>query len=250
MPLNIFRLKNRNPYFNLAFEEFILTEFIKNTKDVYLIFYENKSSIILGKNLEIEKEIYLHKNYPPVLRRSSGGGSVVHFPGSFNFGLIVNVDEYPDFKMIHKSYDVILNCLSKSLSEKNGKIKVVPGGISDLCVSTSKGQKKISGNSQARKRSWLLHHGTILYNTENLSGISYYLKHPPKEPDYRKGKSHRDFMINYIPHSSPLLLMKKISHEFANYFQLPRKNLLVTNHLKNDVLKYFNQTAIRKIIVR
>ena len=64
-------------------------------------------------------------------------------------------------------------------------------GISDLVL----GERKFSGNSLRLKRANLLYHGTILYDFR-LEWISRYLAMPPREPDYRKGRPHEEFLTN------------------------------------------------------
>ena len=53
--------------------------------------------------------------------------------------------------------------------------------------------------------------GTILYNYD-IDTISKKLKHPPKEPDYRKSRKHDDFLSNI-----PLKKLTIISL-FSQYF--------------------------------
>ena len=65
--------------------------------------------------------------------------------------------------------------------------------ISDLA--TGQGEKKFSGNAQRRGKHYILHHGTILYRFD-LSLISRYLKMPQDIPEYRKDRSHTDFVTN------------------------------------------------------
>src|SRR5262249_30787741 len=64
-------------------------------------------------------------------------------------------------------------------------------GTSDLAFRN----RKFSGNSLRCKRDHLLYHGTILYNF-NLNLIPLLLKRPPREPDYRAGRDHADFVTN------------------------------------------------------
>jgi len=65
-------------------------------------------------------------------------------------------------------------------------------GSSDLCLAG----KKFSGNAQRRRRNWLLHHGTLLYNFP-LDQISRYLREPPRQPTYRASRPHADFVTNF-----------------------------------------------------
>ncbi len=63
-------------------------------------------------------------------------------------------------------------------------------GTSDVAV----GDRRISGNAQARRWIAVLVLGTLLVDFDHaLAGA--VLKHPPREPAYRKGRSHRDFLV-------------------------------------------------------
>ena len=79
-------------------------------------------------------------------------------------------------------------------------------GTSDLTLN----DRKFSGNAQQRKRTHLLHHGTLLYAFETAS-LARYLKPPPRQPAYRGGRAHADFVTN-LPIAAETLraMMKRI----------------------------------------
>ena len=66
-------------------------------------------------------------------------------------------------------------------------------GISDLALVPTR--QKFSGNSMRYKRDSLLYHGTLLYDFP-LDRIVEYLAFAPRQPDYREGRSHGDFVAN------------------------------------------------------
>jgi lipoate-protein ligase A len=68
---------------------------------------------------------------------------------------------------------------------------VIVRGHTDLAI----GDHKFAGNSQRRRRQWLLFHGTLLLSG-NLDLISELLRMPTLEPDYRSHRSHNDFVRN------------------------------------------------------
>jgi lipoate-protein ligase A len=78
-------------------------------------------------------------------------------------------------------------------------------GISDLAI----GERKFSGNSLRIKRTHLLYHGTLLYDFP-LSAISRYLIEPPRQPDYRRRRSHDAFVVN-LPASRETLVRAVIA---------------------------------------
>ncbi|MCS6985574.1 MAG: hypothetical protein NZM25_10680 [Leptospiraceae bacterium] len=214
MYLHIFDSPAKDAGLNLAFEEYLLRFFPKEPQHGYLFFYESNKAIILGQSLKLEQEVFLHKHIPPIYRRLSGGGSVCHFPGNLNFAFFVNYECYPYFYPIKKSYDKILGAISQNIPG------VVPMGISDLCLFTSQGYGKLSGNSQARKKGWLMHHGTFIYRKDFLNTIRFYLRLPPKQPAYRQNRSHELFLSLVLPIKSRALLKNSLIKALSELLQL------------------------------
>ena len=62
-------------------------------------------------------------------------------------------------------------------------------GISDLAVE----DRKVGGSCVYRARD-LLYCATTLLCDPALGAIERYLRHPPREPEYRRGRKHRDFL--------------------------------------------------------
>ena len=125
----------------------------------------------------------------PILRRSSGGGAVLQGPGCFNYSLILP-NNWADLESISGSYRFILEHHRKLIEPIIGKTVQIQG-ISDLAID---GQK-FSGNAQNRKRRLILFHGTILLDLD-LAVVEACLCMPSKEPQYRQGRAHRDFLRN------------------------------------------------------
>ena len=121
----------------------------------------------------------------PILRRGSGGGTVLQGPGCLNYSLVLSLDARPQLRPIHGSYRSILDRVGVAL----GPAEIARRGTSDLAV----GELKFSGNAQKRKRHTLLHHGTILYSFDTAR-MSRYLKEPAKQPEYRENRPHGAFV--------------------------------------------------------
>jgi lipoate-protein ligase A len=81
------------------------------------------------------------------------------------------------------------NCAAIQTLFPNSQISV--RGHTDLCL----GNLKFAGNSQRRRKNFLLFHGTLLLNCD-LDLISELLLMPSLQPDYRASRSHEDFVIN------------------------------------------------------
>jgi lipoate-protein ligase A len=122
-----------------------------------------------------------------MLKRSSGGQTVILTPQTvvISVRLISHRLENPQvyFKQINS---LIINTL-KNIGIKNLDQK----GISDITI----GEKKILGSSIYRKKSMVFYHA-VLNIAEPISSISRYLKHPTREPDYRAGRSHEEFVTS------------------------------------------------------
>lgn len=149
-------------------------------------------AIILGKANKQALEVSttnLKDNSLSVLRRSSGGGSVLLGPGCLCYSLFIPINHKKEFQSITQTNNIIMNTMKEALSTAIKNITVQ--GYTDLCLSN----KKFSGNAQKRKKNSLLFHGTLLYNFD-INIISKYLLHPPKEPNYRMKRNHNTFLTN------------------------------------------------------
>jgi lipoate-protein ligase A len=125
----------------------------------------------------------------PILRRSSGGGTVLLGPGCLCYSLVLAYDRSSALREIRSSYAYILERVREALSDLLRGITCA--GTSDLAANG----RKFSGNAQQRKRHFLLHHGTLLYNFD-FEQIGRFLRMPPRQPDYRAGRGHAAFLVN------------------------------------------------------
>ncbi len=125
----------------------------------------------------------------PILRRASGGGTVLLGRGCLIFSLVLSYDRAAELAEVRPSYGFILGRIRAALSS------LLPGlelaGLSDLAWNG----RKVSGNSQQRKRGHLLHHGTLLYDFD-LAAVGRYLKMPERQPEYRRRRDHTEFLAN------------------------------------------------------
>jgi lipoate-protein ligase A len=177
---------------NLALDEALLHDAEAGGPEVLRFWEWPRAAVILGAGGKWAEEA----NAPacahdgvPILRRSSGGGTVLLGPGCLLFSLVLGYQRQPALADLHASYRLILGTLSAALDRIAPSI--APAGISDLAVLG----KKCSGNAQQRKRTHLLHHGTLLCGFD-LEKLPRYLAHPPREPDYRRQRPHLDFVTN------------------------------------------------------
>jgi len=174
----------RTPQENILFDDVLFSLAEQGFCPQTLRFWESqKSFIVLGKISKPEDDINIEqvcKDNIPILRRSSGGGTVLLGKGCLNYSLIMSKEIRPQLRAIHSSYDYILKKITRAL-EPFGIFSVFKP-ISDIALAGS--EKKFSGNAQRRAKKFILHHGTILYDF-CISDVERYLSIPKKIPEYR-----------------------------------------------------------------
>ncbi len=152
--------------------------------------------VVVGRSSRIAEEVHLDRckrDAVPVLRRMSGGGTIVAGPGCAMFSVLLSLGARPECRSLDMAHRTVMSrvcqALQWSLDEYGIDEKVDIRGICDLTID---GQK-ISGNALRLKRHWLMYHGTLLIDMP-LTWISDYLAMPPKQPEYRQGRAHDQFV--------------------------------------------------------
>jgi lipoate-protein ligase A len=173
---------------NLAIEEALLNA---GRPTAWLGFWESpRPVVVLGRSGRLEEQVHVRAAQQlgaPILRRCSGGGAVVLAPGCLNYCLILPLDQFPELHEVRNGFRVILDAVCRSLKIEGLSVC----GGSDLALF----DRKVSGNAQRRVRSTLLHHGTLLYNFD--AGLAEtLLRVPRRQPGYRRGRGHIDFLGN------------------------------------------------------
>ena len=125
----------------------------------------------------------------PVLRRVSGGGTVMQGPGCLNYALVHPIA--PGQTLNVEATNKMVMETQRAAFEKLLGETVSVAGHTDLAT----GNLKFSGNAQRRKARNFLFHGTILLDFD-LELVQRLLRSPSKEPEYRARRSHREFIRN------------------------------------------------------
>jgi lipoate-protein ligase A len=123
----------------------------------------------------------------PVYRRKGGGGAVVLSPGC----LIITACYDGSRKAFATQWvlpiaEAIARAL-RSVGLEDAQVR----GLGDVAV----GDRKVLGSSLYANRQVALYQGSLLVNPD-LSLIPQFLPHPSREPDYRQGRSHLDFVTS------------------------------------------------------
>ncbi len=144
----------QDPAFNLALEEYLF-----NQEEVYTLFYSNTASVIIGSNQIWENEIdqqFCDAHQIPLYRRISGGGAVYHDLGNLNYSFIFN-KEGSSFNLNAEYLKPIVMALTYF------GIQPVVGKRKDLWLPDG---HKISGTASHITGKRVMHHGTILYDSD------------------------------------------------------------------------------------
>jgi lipoate-protein ligase A len=174
-----------DPYLNIAAEEY----FVKQaTEDMCMIWVSGRS-VIIGKHQNAFAEInypYVRENNIPVIRRISGGGAVYHDQGNVNFTFIKKTNKINpvDFKQ----FTSVIVKFIESLG-----IEVAINKRNSLFA----GSLKFSGHAEHIFHDRVLHHGTILFNTD-LDVLQNCLN-PEKEYQGKAMASVRSSVGNIAP---------------------------------------------------
>ncbi len=184
------------PAENLALDESLLYQINQQDSLGCLRIWEvDQYAVVLGSSNQVAENVNQAaclQDQIPVLRRCTGGGTVLLGPGCFIYSLFLRITAEQHLAGIEATTREILNRISGTLNQLKPELSVEVRGISDLTVEGH----KFSGNSQRWLTTTLLHHGTILYDFD-LERIPRYLTSPEREPDYRSHRDHLEFVTNY-----------------------------------------------------
>lgn len=148
-----FENTSHDPFYNQAFEEYIFNTC--RDDDVFLA-WQNEPAVIVGCYQNICREVHvpgLLARHIPVVRRMSGGGTVYHDLGNLNYTIISTQTELLD-------YDCYLTPVIHALN--NMGIPAKKNRTCDIAI----GDEKISGSAQKAAGGRVLHHGTLLFDSD------------------------------------------------------------------------------------
>ena len=182
-----------SPAENLALDEVLLQDVDRHPERGILRTWEPSTTfVVVGRSNRMDVEVDVPRCQAEgirLFRRSSGGGAVVVGPGCFAFTLALPLTAELRSLGVSVVTRQVMETVAAPLATTQAPVGVC--GVSDLVI----GDRKFSGNSERWLRNAFLHHGTILYDFD-LSIVGRYLRSPSRQPDYRSGRSHDDFVTN------------------------------------------------------
>lgn len=144
----------------------------------------------------------------PVLRRRGGGCAVLLDPGNLVASLVVPLAGIGGVTTAFRAatawiVDGLAGC---------GVPGVVGAGVSDLAL----GDRKVGGSCIQRTRGLVYYSTTLLFDPD-LDLMERVLPHPPREPAYRRGRTHRDFLggLGPAPGADPAAFAERLEERLA-----------------------------------
>jgi len=216
------RLTSNDPYYNLAVEEYLL----KYSNDDIFMLWQNEPTVVIGKNqnayAEVNVDLAKEKGIK-ISRRITGGGAVYHDLGNINYTFITSRN-----KATALDYEYFTRPIIDALSQLGLDCKL--SGRNDLECNG----RKFSGNAQFCTDERILHHGTILFDTD-VNEMSSILKVDKEKLEYKAVKSHRGRVVNL----SEMIAGKTDVDTFISYiecFVVKKMNAEKCNAPKSDVI--------------
>ncbi len=229
-PIRLLDLTLPSPEENLALDEALLDRCDGDPQTEVIRFWESSCFfVVVGYANAVEMEVnldYCRNRGIPILRRCTGGGTVLQGPGVLNYSLVLRVDRAPALQSVHGTNNYILDRHARAFATILDR-PVTKEGHTDLAANGL----KFSGNAQRRRKNALLFHGSFLLSLD-LDLVEHALRFPSKQPDYRRNRSHGDFLVNL--HLSPVLVKAHLNEAWAASEKLPPPPLSVISALVRD----------------
>ncbi len=190
---------------NLALDEALLEEAHEGLAPVTVVrtWMAAEPTVVLGSSSRIDDEVdrdACARLGVRLARRPSGGLTVVLGPGCLMWSVVIPRPHGPP--PIEAIHDAVLNPLTAALQAAGAPVD--RRGSSDLAVGHGPAARKVSGNALRVRRHGILYHGTLL-DAFDLQLVSRVLRHPPREPAYRAGRPHGEFLANLGLGPGPLV---------------------------------------------
>ena len=150
-----------DPCYNLALEQYVLEH---RREGDWLLLWQNANTVVVGLNQNTAEEInapFVEAHRITVVRRMTGGGAVYHDLGNLNYSFITDVGDAEQLS-IRRFTEPVCRALAAM------GVEAQTSGRNDILV----GGKKVSGVAQRIVGGRILHHGTLLFdsNPEMIAG--------------------------------------------------------------------------------
>lgn len=187
-------------FYNLALEEHILKTCLEGN---IILLWQSDKTVVIGRHQNLHEEVdieFVKDHRINIVRRSTGGGAVYHDDGNLNFSFISDAKGSSDATMKYFTAPIITALRELGLDANlSGRNDILVNGV------------KISGNAQMIHGKRILHHGTLLFDSD-LSVLSTVLKVRPEKFRSKTTKSVRGRVGNIADFLPAPITIKEFSH--------------------------------------
>lgn len=163
-------------------------------KEILRVWRPETYAVVIGRGSRWEDEVRhdeCTRREVAVYRRHSGGAAIVAGPGCWMYAVLLDLRRREELRDLTQAHKFIMDRMAAAAQALVPQVEVQVRGTCDLTVEG----KKCSGNSLRVTRDWLLYHGTLLVDFD-LGRLADCLGTPPRQPEYRAGRTHQDFVTN------------------------------------------------------
>lgn len=222
-----------DPYINQAIEEVLLNSVARRKFDFILRFWCSKPCVIIGRNQSLKAEVnveFCKSQNIPIIRRISGGGAVYLDLGCLNFSFILN-DRCNYFtKKVLILNEFLIQIIIEALKSLHFDSTFKPPNSIFI------GGKKISGSAQIYKKNSVLHHGTLLLNSD-LNTLKTSLNSDYRNKIVKYVPSNKTDQTNLASNQIEITadqVIERIIKQVQNSFNLKLHNQNITNEEFNE----------------
>lgn len=176
------------PAENLALDEWLLERVGAGAGEALRLWQCPVHAVVLGAGGRVADDVdraACEAAGVGIVRRTSGGGTVLIGPGCLMVSLALSLAARPALRDIRASHCAIGRQTAAALD--------IPGlavaGTGDLAIDG----RKVSGSAQRRTRDAMLHHFTLLVGMD-VALMARCLREPPRQPNYRQRRPHAAFV--------------------------------------------------------
>ena len=150
--IKFYRSWNTDSAYNLATEQYLFET--KKPEEIIIFLWQNDNVVVVGRYQNVFEEVdiaYANRIGAKIVRRITGGGAVYHDLGNLNYSFIVGNDEE-----LKSCNGILMNAFNQL--GLNAQFE----GRNDIFIDGY----KISGCASCRENGRVLHHGTLLVNSD------------------------------------------------------------------------------------
>lgn len=223
MPMRVMVNTSCDPAFNVALDSWLVRHAAPGEEWVML--WRNRPAVILGRFQNTFEEVdleYAARQGIAVVRRMSGGGAVYQDLGNLNFSFVADTGRHA-----FNDYQAFTRPVIDTLADFGVAAQLT--GRNDLTIDGA----KFSGNAQFRTGTHILHHGTVLFDTD-LDVVSRVLTVAPDKIVSKGIKSVRSRVTNIRPHLPPAVTFDQFQERLLAHIGRHNGGLLDEHPLTSE----------------